>query len=454
VITISFAVMIGAVVLSLLSLRSSRGDALGIPLVAIGAFVFLYVVQPFSLVQSGAADTLFTEWQMVKALFVPALMLSCYVSGWRAQPKRIRVVSRPAWSPRGLWTFGLGTMVVGFSLYLIFLQRSGGVLYSFSQPHGRAMAFEQNTAYLYDGPWWMLSGSVMMVFATSKLRLEGWRKVAFILSFVVLLGQAVLTGSRGPLFSTCATLLVSYSITRAKKVSLARACALLAMLGFSVLMMVGFREVLHLGTDVSDAPSVLAALDSSISLDESAKANGVAGQEFVLHAALIDTVDQTHKFGLGLGWLYYLAINPIPKILWPEKHYPDTPGVTWDDTVEKTGIAAADGAACGIVADLYRQFGLLEALFLYLLGRFSRKLFVSACRLDSPLPLCAYVMLYAVSLNMFAQGFGSIFVSFGFSMAPVLLFTFLSGIGSRKRFRSPAAPLPPRTMEGAPAQCS
>ncbi|MGA2115776.1 MAG: hypothetical protein ABSH56_13625 [Bryobacteraceae bacterium] len=316
------------------------------------------------------------------------------------------------------------------------------------------MAWQDNTAYLYYGPWWILSGSAMMMFATSKFRVAGWRKAAFLSSFAVLLTHAILTGSRGPLFSALGLLFVSYSITRGRAVPLARAYTILAAVGFGVLLMVGFRSVLTLSEDKPEAPTLAEALDQSTDVSEHERARGETGQEFIYHAALIDTVDQTHKLEFGLGWIYFLAINPIPKLLWPEKHYPDTPGVAWQDIRDNTGLAVAPGAAPGIVADLYAQFGPGEALFLYCLGRASRKLFASARQMDSPLAFSAYVMLYAISLNMFAQGFGAIFVPFGYSMAPIVVFTLLSGTASLTRFRPHGRPKPTGTKTGAAALCS
>jgi hypothetical protein len=95
----------------------------------------------------------------------------------------------------------------------------------------------------------------------------------------------------------------------------------------------------------------------------------------------------------------------------------------------------APGAAAGIVADLYSRFHLLSAIFFYALGLGLRRLFMAARALSSPLTTVGYVMLYAVSLNMFAQGFGAIFVPFLFSMVPVVLFTWFARMSRRKARR-------------------
>ena len=197
-VTFSFGVMIAAVMLSLLSLRSDRGDALGLPLVAIGSFTFLYIVQPLRMIQGDLMSSFLTDRQVAEAILVPGFMLFCFgTRGWRRQRGDPRPVSRPLWDARHLWNFGFATTAAGLCLYVIFLGRSGGLMHSFSQPHGQAMAWRENTAYLYNGPWWMLSGSAMMMLATSRLRVTGWKRIAFLSSFVLVLALSCFHGFAG-----------------------------------------------------------------------------------------------------------------------------------------------------------------------------------------------------------------------------------------------------------------
>lgn len=441
-IILSFAVLISTILLALAALRASRGDALGLPLVAIGSFAYLYVVMPLRLIQSGTIHAFLTDQQIIKAVLLPALMLAAFVWGWQHEPRTATHNRLVDWDGRQLWAFGFVASTVGLVLYVVFLERSGGVLYSFSQPHGQAMAWEDNTAYLYYGPWLMLSGTAMMTLATSRFKITGWRKTAGALCLGTVLCHAILTGSRGPLFSAAGSLFVTFSIARRQSVSMRKAFGVLSTVGVGVLLMVGFRMVLHLGDDKDEAPTVSQALARSSGVSDYDWAHGTTGQEFVFHAAFLDTVDESKKLHYGLNWLYYLGLNPIPKILWPDKHYPESPGATVADIFECTGVAVTRGAAPGIVADLYGEFWLGGVLFLYVFGRSARRLFAVACTLESPLAACAYAMLYAVSLNAFAQSFAALFVPFGYSMAPVVLFTFFDRWVGKPRplqHRAPAA---------------
>lgn len=428
----SFVILVGTIVLLATSLRSSRGDALGLPLVAIGSFIFLYVVEPLRIIQTGAVDAFLTEWQTAKAILIPAVMLAAFVCGWlqggQVRPRRRRDL---CWNGQQMWNFGLFAALSGLALYTIFLERSGGFMRSFSQPHGRAMDYESNTAYLYYGPWWVISGSVMMILGASKFRASRWKQSVPFVFLAVLLTDAVLTGSRGILFGAIASFLISYSLAHETIVSMTRAIGLLLALGCGVLSMLAFRSALYLGEGKPGTlPDLAEVMDTISGISEYDTTHGTAGQEFVYHAALLDTVDRTGKLDYGVSWVTFLVINPIPKLLWPDKHYFDSPGITWNEIYENSNVTIATGSAPGIVADLYAKFGIFAALFLYGFGRLTRNLFSSARCLDSPMTTCGYVMLYAVSLNMFAQGFGAIFVPFGYSMMPVLLFTW--GAGRRR----------------------
>jgi len=423
---VGFLVMILTIVVSAATLRSSRGDALGIPLVAIGSFVFLYIIQPMQLILKGSSDLFLTQWQFAKALLIPAVMLAFFMWGWLHPGSRsLRAVA--PWDPQAMWKAGFWAASIGLILYFIFIERSGGIAHSFSQQHGDAMAFKDNTAYLYDGPWLMLSGSVMMMLGNARSKSKRWKRLAPYVFLSIYLLPAILTGSRGPLFAVATTYFVGSSIAQRKRVSFSQAARVLLPVGIAVVLMVGYRDVLHLGPQTSEElPSAETAYDDVAGVSEYDVEHGTASQEFVYHAAVLDTVDQTGKLDYGLSWVKFIFINPIPRVLWKDKENVIFSGITWADISEHTGIALNGGAAPGIVADLYQLFHLFSAIFLFALGLGLRRLFLSARNLSSPLTAVGYVMFYAVSLNMFAQGFGSVFVPLGYSMAPVVLFTWVS----------------------------
>jgi hypothetical protein len=430
---VGLTVMIATIIISLALLRTWRGDALGIPLVAIGTFGFLYVIQPLQLIRSDSIGLFLSDQQALKALLVPALMLACFMWGW-LYPVRRKQRDTAYWNPRTLWNFGLGAAFVGLILYVIFLERSGGIRASFSQAHGGAMDWNKNTAYIYDAPWLLLSGSAMMMISSQRLRSASkWMAYLPYAFLTVFLANAFLGGDRGPLFAGLTAIFVCYSISHFKQIRLANALGLLLFVSFAVAVVFANRDRIHLG---SDAPAVLKSpeqtLNELVGVGEVDKEHGTAAQEFLFHAATLETVDQTGKLDWGETWITWLVINPIPRLLWPEKAYPPGPGITTSDIREYTSLAISGGAASGFAADLYMRFHLLSVLFCFGLGYGFRRLFISARTLVSPLASVGYVMIYALSLNMFAQGFSSVFVPFLYSMAPVMLFTWSTRLSQKK----------------------
>jgi hypothetical protein len=429
---IALLAMVFTIAVAAASLRSSRGDALGIPLVALGTFSFLYVIQPLQLLRTGAMGLFLTDWQTAKAIFVPAIMLAFFMWGW-LHPGRMKPRESADWDPRTIWNFGFGAACIGAALYAVFLERSGGIVQSFSQAHGGAMAYNENTAYIYDGPWLMLSGSVMMLLGAQDPRRTVWRVFAPYAFFALFLLSAILTGGRGPLFAVVTTFFVGTSIALRRQVTIWQAGRMLLIAGLGVFLMLEYRNVLHLGQQTpQNTPSVDAAFNNIAGASEYDMEHDTASQEFLFHAAVLDTVDQTGKLEYGVSWLVFFVINPIPRVLWPEKLNPQWTGINWEDIKENTSIGIAPGAATGIVADLYSRFHLFSAVFFLVLGVGLRRLFIRARNLSSPVTVVGYVMMYAVSLNMFAQGFGAIFVPFGYSMAPVILLAWAARRSRRR----------------------
>ncbi len=431
-ISISMTVLICVLILSVASLRTWRRDALGIPLVVIGTFAFIYVVQPVQLLWTGTNGLFLTDWQMSEGLLMPALMLACFMWGWLF-PKRPATTVGAAWDWSAMWRFGFGCACLGVILYLIFVERSGGFATAYSQAHGHAMAWEGNTAYLYYGPWLILSGSSIMIFGEPKSRSRRWLTYIPYGFMMIFLAQALLGGDRGPLFSGVSVAVISYSIARRKRIELWRAVGALLVVGSGIILVFANREKIHFGGHESEqVQSTAEAINGLVGTDENEQEHDSSGQEFLVHAVEIATVDQTGKLGYGVFWVELLVINPIPRLLWPEKAYPAAPGISPADIREHTSFAIAGGSAPGIVADLYTQFHLLSTIFFFFLGFAFRRLFIEACKLTSPVATIGYVMVFAVSLNMFAQGFAAVFTPLGYSVAPVFFFSWLTR-ESRKR---------------------
>lgn len=432
---ISLTIMIFTIAVSAGLLRNSRGDALGIPVVALGSFALLYVIQPVELIRTDTMGLFLSDWQAAKALLIPALMLAAFMAGWLRQ-NRPRLDRIFPWDPQPMWNVGFAAASLGLILWVIFLERSGGILQSYSQAHGGAMEWKENTAYLYDGPWLILSGAVMMIYGNREHKTKRW-KTLVPYSFLAVFGvDAIIGSSRGSLFAVVGGTFVAVSIARRKQVKLKLTIGVLLTLACLIAFVFANRDRLRVGGQSASATqSPEEALNGLVGTSESDRERGMIAQEFLLQAATIEAVDQTGKLDWGVSWIEFFLINPIPRVLFPEKPTPTYRGVTSGDIFEQTSILSAPGSAPGIVADLYGKFHLLSAVFMYGLGFGLRRLFVLARSFSSPLAMVGYAMIYAFSLNMFAQGFAALFVPFLYSMFPVIVFTWMSRRNRKKSLR-------------------
>lgn len=425
---VAFGLLALTLLVSGLTLRRERQTGLGLIPVAVFVFAFLYLVQPLYLIWTGRMDVFLTDWQVAKGVLLPAIMLACFTGGWRNDAVKMpRTVARSrGWNGRRLWSLGVATSVTGLALWAVFIGRAGGVRAAFGAPHGAAMPWAENTAYLYGSPWWVLSGLAMMITASCRTRLSAWQRTAMVGTAALLYGNAILLGSRTWVFATTATLFVGYALAKRRQVRLSTAFSVLGIAGVAILLVLGYRSVLHFG-EKPQPPLMREAVMAATSIDDTHAAQRITGLEFVFHAAVLDTVDQTRKYHFAADWLYTYTVHLIPRIWWPEKpHGFNPPGITSEDIAAVTGLRIPGGAAPGIVANIYMQFGPLSPLFFLAFGVFAHRLYSRARGLVTPLATVAYVMLYALSLNAFGQGFGSILVPFPYSLAPVVAFHLLS----------------------------
>jgi hypothetical protein len=425
--------VLGVVLLGSLAHLRRRQDSLGLPVVAVFVFGFLYFVDPLYLWWTGKLEVFLTPEQAVKGILMPAMMLPCFLAGWgRRSRRRCVPAKRAVWEPRVLFRWGLGTATLGSIIFCIFVERAGGVFQYFSKPHqGAAVQATLNTtAYLYSTPFWILSGCAMMILAWPHMR-QGWAtRTPVVVLIGLMYAYSLLASLRGMLFATTSCLLVSLCLAKRWRPSLSQVLLGLAVVGLGVGLIGGYRGVLHLGEEMQEAPPVEEALKAYLVIDETHTRLRTTGNEFIYHALAIDTVDATAKYHLALNWIWAVTVHVIPRIWWPGKPYGwQTGGITWADIAAHTGVSMAGGSAPGIVGDTYTQFGMFSVVFFFVFGRIARKIYERALDLTSPLGACAYIMLHAMSLNTFAQGFGALPTMFVYSLGPVALFTFL---GSRK----------------------
>jgi hypothetical protein len=425
-ILVAAAILFASLTLCLLK-QQRQQQGLGILTVAVFAFSFYYLGQPLYLLLTGRLEGVLDDHQIAWGMIVSAAMIGAFSLGWRGWGVILEKDFALTRSNRGiaqrLWNFGLGSAVIGFVLFTVFVGRSGGVQQAFSGSHGESMAFDENTAYLYFSPWWILTGISMMLVAMGLSKLGGWRKFVTNSFIAVSYLYAVAMASRGWIFATSAVVFLGLSLTNRLEISLRKSLGFLLLAGLGVLLVFGYRSALHLGDQDSPILNPVEAIEGAVDEIGSVDAwTKTAGTEFVYHSTILATVDQTQRYGFGLNWLYLYTLHPIPRIWWPDKPYGFSDNaIVKTDIFYHTGLTIPGGAAPGIVADVYREFGLLSVAVFFLLGRFVHWIFRNARRDATPFWIVTYSLLYALSLNLFGQTLSAVLVPLPYAMAPIAL---------------------------------
>ena len=462
----AFLVMLVVLVACLGSLWGRPSEGIGIPIVAIGVFAWIYLCQPAYMIWNGELESYLADAMVVKGLLVPAAALFFLMLGWRRGERRVRKLlerstSEPGWNAGRLYRYGLTAACAGTALHLMWVLRSGGFAQAYGQMHGHGFESEGFTAYIYMGMFWVQSGVAMMIISGSRRRLMPAEQVPIAIFAGGLALNGLLQGSRHDLFAICAIVWVSWSLAKRSRPSIDRAAPVLALACLTALLMVGYRSVLYLSSDKPEAPSWTEAVTADIGNRDAAIRSGTSGVEFVVHAVALETVDQTGKYDFAFNWLPVYTVHWIPKIWWPNKpplrlaEVPLAqlgPGITLADVQDASAVQLAKGCATGIVAEMYMSFGLFSLPFFIWLGWCARRLLFRAEHLRTPFAMCAYTMAFSLSLNVFGQGFGAILVPLPYSMAPFLLYHCAEQINMRRLARARAGRhhLPPSLVGSIP----
>jgi len=404
---------------------------LGLPIIGGATFLFIYIVQPSYLIITKKIYYYLNNFQIAKAIFISFLCYVSFISGWfTVKNKSIKksYKNNILWNYKKIYNTGLILSIFGTLGFLYFLKLSGGVLYFYSGVHGAYGAWKETTAYIYMSKFYIFPGVSLMIIG--KLRFKGniyyWFPPIFfsILMYI----HAILSASRGPFFAMTATIVLSYYLGGGKLPDMKKVILGGVILGISLILIVGYREHLHLGPKDKPPPPLEKALLFKLGVDYTAiKAGSTGDNEFLYHAGLIETVDRLNRYHLGLGWIYMVTVHLIPRIIWENKPYGwDTPGVTPYDMFLLFGWTRSPGAAPAIVADIYKNFGIFSIIFFFLLGLFSKKIFLNLLNNKDPKTITIYVLFYAWSLNMFAQGFGALIDKYLYVLIPSLLLLNLS----------------------------
>jgi len=430
---LALAIMSAIVAAIFAAVVRKRMDLLAMPLLAAGIMGYLYIVAPLRGLADGAVWAYVTPYQAAWAILFPALALAWFCAGWfSTAPKQVPPgVSAPDVSRSEkealarLYRGGLMLAAAALGLWGYFLAFSGGAATFYGAVHGQAGRWTDTTAWVYSGIH--LAYPALAFMLVSLLRGKVKSRLAWgpaIGLAAVLLVHAVLIAGRGPFFQTTATLAAAAMLATRKRPPVHVAMAGLAGIAAVILLLVGCREAIHLGTSLEDLRETDFHDPVAITGHE------VSGNEFVYHTAVLTTVDRLQQHGWGERYLWHLLLHPIPRLWWPSKPYyksgEGTDTITGDDITRVMGWRVAVGAAPGLAADWYREWGILSAIAWAVLGAAFGWAYTRATKpYASPMAMVVYALIVGRGLHLIGQGFLTFAENILIMLVPAYLFYWL-----------------------------
>lgn len=339
------------------------------PLMIIGPMLaFLYWYLPLKLLSDLQFFTFFNSTQILfvqtlNLLGVIAFVAGCNIgSGKPIALARRRLDQLQRGRPEGAIAFATLIGTIGLTCWWITVQNTGGLTATFSSSYNIGWS---DNGYIRDAAYLLFSAIILLVFtspARKSFRIS--RNLLVILFASPWIIQAILGARRGPLFEMAATLGLAYFLSRARRPkALVFVLAGLAV-GYLMLFLLTNRSQIYLGSDFD------------LTTDVSSSFGGETGNEFIYGTGVVLHASESQSFYWGKRYLAYLVIRPIPSIWWPTK-YEDVgladllhnAGTARGGGIDATlGWKETEGAAPGIVADLWVEMWWLAVPAMWILG--------------------------------------------------------------------------------------
>jgi hypothetical protein len=204
------------------------------------------------------------------------------------------------------------------------------------------------------------------------------------------------------MFMVLAAFGAGWHLMRARRPRLSTAMIAGLSLGLLLLLLVAHRDQIYLGSDFD--------------FEQDARAFAFAaepGNEFLYGAGAILHADAVGDYWWGRRYATVLLVRPIPRFLWPSK-YDDAAAIMGTPSIatnlgagteafrENVGWSGTQGAAPGIVADMWIEFWWASFLALLLIGWcYGRVWFKTVTR--GGIWVVVYCLLFALSAFLVMQ---------------------------------------------------
>jgi len=412
--TLSWAI-VAIVALAMVYAYSGSRDVFH-PLMFIGPMmIFMYAWMPLKLDAAGGLDGFFQRDQLEWIQWINIGGVSCFVLGCLSVGCKLPSIRRAPVkaSPLGLLITGTIAGCVGLGAWLVTIINVGGLQEAFSKSY--AGGWDDN-GYIRDASLLMFPAFLLILAASLQ---QGFRILNICLMALFIapwVTQAAFTARRGPTFMIAILLGVGSYLHRGKRPSIPVTCMAGSLLGFLMLFLVTNRGNIFLGSDrevTTDVTEVVGTADT--------------GNEYIYGAGGMLSAEQRKSFYWGKRYLAQVLVRPIPHALWPTKY--DDVGLgelthnagTGEGFVETLGWQGAEGAAPGLIADLWMEFWWLNLPVLFLLGRFYgrawRETHLSGGVWNAQYTIMSALTIYLVMQTMEAVIFRLLILSFPLQVA-------------------------------------
>ena len=292
----------------------------------------------------------------------------------------------------------LGSMSLVGYLYAIYLV--GGFYAAYSRAKGGGWS---DIGYIREMPWLSVPAITLMAIGCRRMNLKVYTWMA-IFSFP-LLYHGLLGGRRGFVAAGVLTLSLSRWIATGKRPRFSTVVTGAVALGILMLALVANRRQISLregmGVDCGVASYATKAGRST---------------EYIYGGGVLLTAKQQGVVYMGGRYLTVMFIRPIPSQLWSQKYAFAAKYLGIPNLAEKgsnlgmgklnmqkvVGFSSADGAAPGLIADIFLEFSYLYVIVLFGIGRFYWFGWHRAM-LGNRFWGIAYIVMTALSVYLIAQ---------------------------------------------------
>lgn len=251
--------------------------------------------------------------------------------------------------------------VLGFAYSII---NVGGLEAAYGKGYGGGW---DDSGYVREAPLLTMPALLWLMASNIQRKLSKLDWAMIVLFAIPLLIHGLLGARRGPTALVLIALIFSWYLVRFRRPALPQVFAGAFSLGLLLLFLVANRGNIHLGSDLNFQGTQSYATEAGNS------------NEYIYGAGVILNADARENYLWGRRYFTIFFIRPIPRAVWPSK-YEDASRILQISNLEKNlgtgsetfaetlGWVGADGAAPGILADMWIEFWWYSFLVDFLIG--------------------------------------------------------------------------------------